>query len=106
MSGLKLDQPYKDSFGDTNSESFKAKAAEIEFVLMTVIGRKIAGFIGIFVLRIKRGSIVIDYSVIIADEYKNVTDATVLEVSKQSLNDEQMLALRVNSSSALAAQSE
>ena len=106
VSGLKLDQTYKDSYGDTNSEGFRAKAAEIESVLIIVVCRRIIGCIGITVIRIRRGSIDVDYSVIISDQYKNVTDATVLDASKQSLDDEQMLALRVNKSSTLAAQSE
>ena len=104
--GLKFDQTYKDSYKDTNSESFKAKAAEIENVLMIVICHRIIGCVGISVISIKPGSIAVDYSVIIDKGYENVTDASVLEVSKKSLDDEQMSALRVNRTSPLSAESE
>ena len=106
VSGLKLDQTFKESYKDKNSKSFKKKAAEIENVLQIVVCQKIIGCIGISVLSINKGSIVVDYSVMLAKEYNNVTENTVLEVSKKSLDDEQMLGLRVNRTSSLSAQSE
>ena len=103
--GLKFDQTYKDSYKDTNSESFKAKAAEIESVLTIVICNTMVECIAIRVISIRPGSIAVDYSVIIDKNYDNITTANVLEVSKRSLNDERMLLLRVNRSSTLSAQS-
>ena len=105
MSGLKYNQAYKDTYKDINSQSFKQKAAEIETILFRIIRKLIFGCIGIRVTSIRRGSIVVDYSVIIDQQYQNVTDATVLDASKKSLNDEEMLALGVNTSSTMSAQS-
>ena len=105
MRGLKCEQAYEDSYKDTNSASFKRKAAEFESILFVIIRRLIFGCIGIRVTSIRRGSIIVDYSVIIDQQYQNVTNGTVLEASKKSLNDDAMLALRVNTSSSMSAQS-
>ena len=102
--GLKCKQAYKDSYKDTNSQVFREKAAEIEIILFRIIRQLIFGCIGIRVTSIRKGSIIVDYSVIIDQQYQNVTDATVLEASKNSLKNEEMLALGVNTSSTLSAQ--
>lgn len=105
ISGLKLDQTYKDTFKNKNSAAFKSKAAEIENILRIVVCQKIPGCILINVLAINEGSIIVDYSVILAEEYKNITKDAVLEVARNALHDERMIVLRVDGTSILSAQS-
>ena len=105
ITGLKFDQKYKDEYRDKNSVAFKSKAAEIENVLKTVVCEKIIGCIGIRVIRINKGSIVVDYSVIVSKNYKNVTGNTVLDVTKKAMSHDLMTGLRVIQSSSLSAQS-
>lgn len=104
VSGLKLKQAYVKEYGNPNTEPFKLKAVEIENVLYVVVCTKIFGCVGIRVLKMTKGSIVVDYGVIMHDAAKNVTNKQILDVSKQSLNDTKMVVLGADQTSTLAAQ--
>ena len=101
VSGLKLNQAYKNSYSNQQSAEFKEKAAEIENILYKVVCRKIFGCLSIRVESLKKGSIVVDYNVVMSEAATNVTIQTVLQVSQASVNDPEASILNPQTSSAL-----
>ena len=105
VSGLKFKQVFKEAYKNSESKEFKNKAAEIENVLKVVVCQKIFGCIGIEVLLIRKGSIVVDFSVTIDNSFNNVTKEHVLNVSKEAIKDEKMIDLGADPGSNLGASS-
>ncbi|XP_065070525.1 uncharacterized protein LOC135695383 [Rhopilema esculentum] len=103
VSGLKFKQVFKDAYKNSDSKEFKNKAAEIENILKVVVCQKIFGCIGIEVLLIRKGSIVMDFSVTIDSSFNNVTKEHVLNISREALKDEKMIDLGADLGSNLGA---
>ncbi len=101
VTGMKLKQPYKDTYRNRDSQDFKIKAAEIENLLEIVLCRKINGCIAVRVAEIKRGSIVVDYNIILAQNAKKPSNQEILNLAQASVSDPGLSNLSPEKSSSL-----
>lgn len=104
VSKLKFEEKFEPEMADTNSVTFKAKAAELEEALYTAVCKRIFGCVDIKVVLILPGSIVVDYNVIIDAEVKNVTVSDVQKVAIEALDDPALAIFKPNRTSIPQAQ--
>lgn len=102
---LKFEETYDQNYKNKASQQFKAKAVELENALYIAICSKIFGCVAIHVKDIRKGSIVVDYDVVVDAAVQNVTVSVVQDASIAALDDPALALFKPNKTSRPKAQS-
>ncbi len=106
VTGTKFDQPYNDKYKDKTSKEYTSKKAEVEQALFDTLVKKIFGLLAVLVTDITKGSIIVDYNVVVDVNAQNVTTSIVQNATVEALNDPNLKAFKPVKSSQPSAQGE
>eukprot|EP00794_Sanderia_malayensis_P017313 gene17313-19046_t len=104
VSGMKFNQKYSEKYKDKSSSEYKGKAVELETALNDAVCKKIPSCVGIKVTAITKGSIKVEYNVMVEANADNVTQSTVQTASNEALKDPSLSLLNPDQNSTLSAQ--
>ena len=102
---LKFEEPYDQNYQNKSSQQFKAKAVQLENALYVAVCSKIFGCVAIHVKDIRKGSIVVDYDLVVDAAVKNVTVSVVQNATIAGLDDPALALFKPNKTSRPKAQS-
>eukprot|EP00794_Sanderia_malayensis_P017315 gene17315-19048_t len=104
VSGMKFKQKYSEKYKDKSSNEYKSKVVELETALYDAVCKKIPSCVGIKVTAITKGSIKVEYNVMVEANADNVTQSTVQTASTEALKDPSLSLLNPDQNSTLSAQ--
>eukprot|EP00794_Sanderia_malayensis_P017316 gene17316-19049_t len=104
VSGMKFNQKYSEKYKDKSSSEYKSKVVELETALYDAVCKNIPWCVGIKVTAITKGSIKVEYNVIVEANADNVTQSTVQTASIEALKDPSLSLLNPDQNSTLSAQ--